>query len=286
MSGRDRNHDAPSGGKDSHADETSGSLLGNIWHKTTEVAGKVKDGVVHGAGVAKDKVEEVARDPNVRAHVQKGVDVTARIGKGVANDMANEGKGVARDAKSGNYAGIAEKALPILVTGGAGLVVKEVAPSVMKHGMNELPAGTRDKIQSSGVGNIVLRQVERGNIPTSPTDLPGMVLRGAKDEVVHGAKQQVVRGAIDQVRQRSNSGDHQQSAGQQPEGGQGRFTERTPVKAGDNTAAARDGLRGNGTAAGQDGSTAGKVVTSTTQKVGSWLHLPLAPVANPTERKH
>ncbi len=79
---------------------------------------------------------------------------------------------------------------PLAVGGGVpGIVAKEVVPQVLHSTVKELPAGTRDKLQTSTAGKAALGVVEHGGVrvPTSPLDLAHLAIPGVKNEVVVAA---------------------------------------------------------------------------------------------------
>ncbi|MBU6450320.1 MAG: hypothetical protein KGS72_00975 [Cyanobacteria bacterium REEB67] len=189
MSGHERHSiDAPASAGSNQSNETSHNLLSGIWGHVKSAAGDVKDGVVHGAKVVSEKAHEVASDPEVQAKVHKGAEIAGQMGRDVAHGVVNDYAGARRDAQNGNYAGVAERAIPIVAGGGIpGLVVEEVAPHVLKAGMNQLPAETRHNIESSSLGRVATQAVSRGEIPTSTSDVARMVISHGKRELVHQA---------------------------------------------------------------------------------------------------
>ena len=103
--------------------------------------------------------------------MHQGTHIATQMGTEVVRGVANDAKGAQNDVRHGNYAGAAERALPLLVGGPAGLIVKEVAPKVVQAGMHQLPAETQRSIGSSTVGRVATQALSRGEIPTSPTDV-------------------------------------------------------------------------------------------------------------------
>jgi hypothetical protein len=151
-------------------------------------------GKVHQATHAiTDKVHEITSDPGVRQHVHDGGRIAGNIGTGVFNGVKQDGQGMASDVKSGNYAGAALRAAPLLFGGPVGLVVKEVAPKVVAEGIKQLPAGTRNQIESTGAGRIIVGTVAHGGIPTSP----GGLFRVASDVARRSAVDAVISNATD-----------------------------------------------------------------------------------------
>jgi hypothetical protein len=208
MSGHERHiSDASTNAGSNQSTETSHNLLSGIWGHVKSTAGDVKDGVVHGAKVVSDKAHEVAKDPEVQAKVHKGAQIAGQMSKDVAHGVVNDYTGAKRDAQNGNYAGVAERALPIVAGGGIpGLVVKEVAPHVLKAGMNQLPAETRHNIENSTVGRVATQAVSHGEIPTSTSDVARMVISHGKKELVHQA--------VDAAQQKAAESQHNPQAQQ------------------------------------------------------------------------
>jgi hypothetical protein len=141
--------------------------------------------VHHAANVVVDKVHQVSTDPDVREHVQAGTRVVGNIGVGVVNGVKQDGVGMANDVRSGNYAGAALRAAPLLVGGPAGLVVKEVAPKVISESVKQLPPGARHQVESTGVGRTAMTMVEHGRIPTSPAGIAQVALEGTKRNILN-----------------------------------------------------------------------------------------------------
>jgi hypothetical protein len=182
MSGDSRHHtDAPPSSSSQSNTESSHNLLGGIWNHVKDA----KDVVVNKATDLGHQAKEYSQRPDVQEKIHKGTAVATQMGTEVVRGVANDGRGVQNDVKHGNYAGAAERALPLVVGGPAGLIAKEVAPKVLQAGMHQLPAETQRSIGNSTVGRVATQAIGHGDIPTSATDVVRIATQHAKTEAMH-----------------------------------------------------------------------------------------------------